>query len=63
MNITKEEKLDAKIKELKECQAKNNLNSCMKCDLFLNCSLRSEYVLSVYHSMNENMNDGGFDFN
>ena len=61
--MSKEEKLDAKIKELQECQANNSFDSCMKCDLFLNCSLRSEYVLSVYHSMNENMNDGGFDFN
>ena len=61
--MSKEEKLDAKIKELQECQANNSLDSCMKCDLFLNCSLRSEYVLFAYHSMNENMNDGGFDFN
>ena len=61
--MNKEVELDLKIKELKECQTKNSLTSCMKCDLFLNCSLRSEYVLSAYHSMNENMNDGGFDFN
>ena len=61
--MNKEVELDLKIKELKECQANNSLDSCMKCDLFLNCSLRSEYVLSAYHSMNENMNDGGFDFN
>ena len=61
--MSKEEKLDAKIKELQECQANNSLNSCMKCDLFLNCSLRSEYVLSAYHSMNEDMDKGGFDFN
>ncbi len=61
--MSKEQKFEDKLKELQECQAKNSLDSCMKCDLFLNCSLRSEYVLSVYHSMNENMNDGGFDFN
>ena len=61
--MTKEEKLDAKIKELQECQANNSLDSCMKCDLFLNCSLRSEYVLSAYQSMNEDMKQGGFDFN
>ena len=58
-----QEKLDLKIKDLQECQAKNNLNSCMKCDLFLNCSLRSEYVLATYQSMNEDMKQGGFDFN
>jgi hypothetical protein len=61
--MNKEEKLDAKIKELKECQSKNNLNSCMKCDLFLKCDLRKEYVLSAYQSMNEDMKQGGFDFN
>ena len=61
--MNKEAELDLKIKELKECQAKNNLNSCMKCDLFLNCSLRSEYVLATYQSMNEDMKQGGFDFN
>ena len=61
--MSKEEKLDAKIKELQECQANNSLDSCMKCDLFLNCSLRSEYVLSAYQSMNEDMKQGGFDFN
>ena len=61
--MSKEQKFEDKLKELQECQAKNSLDSCMNCDLFLNCSLRSEYVLSVYHSMNENMNDGGFDFN
>ena len=61
--MNKEDKLDDKIKELKECQAKNSLDSCMKCDLFLNCSLRSEYVLATYQSMNEDMKQGGFDFN
>lgn len=58
-----QEKLDLKIKELKECQVKNSLDSCMKCDLFLKCDLRKEYVLSAYESMNEDMKQGGFDFN
>ena len=61
--MNKEAELDLKIKELQECQAKNSLNSCMKCNLFLNCSLRSEYVLATYQSMNEDMKQGGFDFN
>ena len=61
--MNKEETLDLKIKELQECQANNSLDSCMKCDKFLKCESRKEYVLSAYHSMNENMNDGGFDFN
>ena len=61
--MNKEAELDLKIKELQECQAKNSLDSCMKCNLFLNCSLRSEYVLATYQSMNEDMKQGGFDFN
>lgn len=61
--MSKEKKLDLKIKDLQECQAKNNLKSCMKCNLFLDCELRSEYVLSAYQSMNEDMKQGGFDFN
>ena len=61
--MSKEEKLDNKINELKECQTKNNLNSCTNCDLFLKCDLRKDYVLSAYQSMNEDMKQGGFDFN
>ena len=61
--MNKEQKLDIKIKELQECQAKNSLNSCMKCDEFLKCELRKEYVLSVYQSMNEDIQNGGFNFN
>ena len=61
--MNKEEKLDDKIKELQKCQANNGLDSCMNCDLFLKCDLRKEYVLSAYESMNEDMKQGGFDFN
>lgn len=46
--MNKEEKLDAKIKELQECQVKNSLKSCMNCDLFLKCDLRKDYVLATY---------------
>ena len=61
--MNKEAELDLKIKELQECQANNSLDSCMKCDFFLKCDLRKEYVLSAYQSMNEDMDKGGFDFN
>lgn len=61
--MNKEDKLDDKTKELKECQANNSFNSCIKCDMFLKCDLRKEYVLSAYESMNEDMKQGGFDFN
>lgn len=61
--MSKEENLDLKIKELQECQAKNSLDSCMKCDLFLKCDKRKDYVLSAYQSMNKDMKQGGFYFN
>ena len=61
--MSKEQEFVEKLKELQECQAKNSLDSCMKCDLFLKCDLRKEYVLSAYQSMNEDMKQGGFDFN
>lgn len=61
--MSKEENIDLKIKELEECQNNNSLDSCMKCDMFLKCDLRKEYVLATYQSMNEDMKQGGFDFN
>lgn len=61
--MSKEKEFIDKLKELQECQAKNSLDSYMKCDMFLKCDLRKEYVLSAYESMNEDMKQGGFDFN
>lgn len=61
--MSKEQEFVEKLKELQECQAKNSLDSCMKCDMFLKCDLRKEYVLATYQSMNEDMGKGGFDFN
>lgn len=61
--MSKEQEFVEKLKELQECQSEHNLKSCMKCDLFLKCDLRKQYVLATYQSMNEDMNKGGFDFN
>ncbi len=61
--MNKKEIFENKLKELQECQIKNNLDSCMKCDMFLKCDIRKDYVLATYQSMNENMKEGGFDFN
>lgn len=61
--MSKEQEFVEKLKELQECQTNNCLDSCMKCDMFLKCDLRKEYVLSAYQSMNEDMKQGGFDFN
>jgi len=65
--VSKEEKdkwelaLEEKLIELKECQQKNNLNSCFKCVLVLKCELRDSYVKAVYESMNKG-SGGGFEF-
>lgn len=57
-----EEKYIEKLNKLQKCQEENKLDSCMKCEKFLKCETRKEYVLSVYQSMNEDMNTGGFNF-
>jgi len=53
--------LDEKLKELKKCQEDKNLNSCLKCELILNCKIRDTYVNAVYESMNKGTG-GGFEF-
>ena len=58
-----EESFVQKTKELQECQSNKGLDSCMKCEKFLECSLRKEFVFSAYQSMNEDIQNGGFNFN
>jgi len=50
-----------KEKTLKECQIKNNIKSCLKCDKIIGCAIRNEYVKAVYNSMNKGQS-GGFEF-
>lgn len=54
-------KLDAALKELKQCQVSKELNSCSPCSLFFECELRKKYILAVYESMNKG-SGGGFEF-
>lgn len=54
-------KLEAKIKELNECQNSKGFESCNPCDQFFGCELRKKYVLAVYESMNKG-SGGGFEF-
>lgn len=56
-----DKKLDDKIAQIKECQEKHNVDSCLKCDQTIGCTTRSEYVTAVYNSMNEGKS-GGFEF-
>ena len=53
--------LDETTIKLKECQEKNSLDTCSKCDKFLECELRNEYVKAAYESMSKGKT-GGFEF-
>lgn len=46
---------------LKECQTDKDTNSCFKCLVGLECSLRLDYVNKVYESMSKGK-DGEFNF-
>lgn len=54
-------KLEAKAKELLECQKSHELKSCYTCPKVLECELRTAYVDASYGSMAKG-DTGGFDF-
>jgi hypothetical protein len=47
--------------ELETCQLENQVNSCLKCDKLLDCTLRDAYIKAVYDSMSKGAG-GGFEF-
>lgn len=53
--------LDEMIIKLQKCQTDKNLKSCSKCEHYLKCELRSDYIKSVYNSMSKG-ETGGFEF-
>lgn len=53
--------LDEMILKIKNCQKEKNLSSCSKCQHYLSCELRTDYVKSVYNSMSKG-DTGGFEF-
>lgn len=53
--------LDEQLIVLKQCQASQNVDSCMKCPKVLECNTRDTYVKVVYESMNKG-SGGGFEF-
>jgi hypothetical protein len=53
--------LEKKLKELRTCQEEKQLSTCSACTLFLECTLRKEYVDAVYNSMSKG-DTGGFEF-
>ncbi len=56
-----ERRVDEAIIKLQACQAEKNLKSCSKCELYLECELRTMYVRTVYESMSKG-EIGGFEF-
>ncbi|WP_458701237.1 hypothetical protein ACKGJI_03795 [Sulfurospirillum sp. 1307] len=56
-----EKALEEKTKELKECQKSKNLDSCLKCEKVLECTIRDEYVKAAFDSMSKGQS-GGFEF-
>ena len=53
--------LEEQIKILKQCQDSKQLSSCSKCEQFLECQIRQQYIKAVYESMNKG-SGGGFEF-
>jgi len=47
--------------ELEACQKEHHVPSCMKCEKFLDCTLRDAYIKAVYDSMSKGKG-GGFEF-
>jgi len=43
--------LNEMLEKLENCQKDKNLDSCSKCEHYLSCELRTEYVKAVYNSM------------
>lgn len=56
-----DKKLDVKLEILVKCQNDNSVDSCSKCEHYIGCDIRKQYVLSVYESMSKG-EIGGFEF-
>jgi hypothetical protein len=56
-----DKKLDIQIEKLTACQSDHKVESCSKCDHYIGCEIRKQYVLSVYESMSKG-EIGGFEF-
>lgn len=56
-----QEHLDEQKAKLQECQASQQVDSCLQCDKVLDCEIRETYVKAVYESMNKG-EGGGFEF-
>jgi hypothetical protein len=53
--------LDEMIIKVQECQNSKSIQSCSKCENYLDCQLRDKYIKAVYNSMSKG-DTGGFEF-
>jgi len=53
--------LAQKRNELEKCQKSHTVDSCLKCEKLLECTLRDAYIKAVYESMSKGKG-GGFEF-
>ncbi|MFT7859594.1 MAG: hypothetical protein ABXS93_01530 [Sulfurimonas sp.] len=53
--------LEEMIAKLQVCQKEHNVESCSKCEHYIGCEVRKEYVNAVYNSMSKG-DTGGFEF-
>ena len=53
--------LDEMITKIQDCQKNKNLGTCSKCEQYLDCELRDNYIKAVYNSMSKG-DTGGFEF-
>ncbi|MDQ7046774.1 MAG: hypothetical protein Q9M39_03840 [Sulfurovum sp.] len=50
-----------KKEELEKCQISYQVNSCLKCEKLLDCTVRDAYIKALYDSMSKGAG-GGFEF-
>ncbi|MEE8588142.1 MAG: hypothetical protein V3S80_02205 [Sulfurimonadaceae bacterium] len=56
-----EERLDAQLVKIQQCQVEKQLKSCSLCEFYIGCETRRAYVQAVYDSMSKG-ETGGFEF-
>ncbi|TSA82384.1 hypothetical protein [Helicobacter mehlei] len=56
-----EAELDSWCAKIRACQERKGLDSCLPCELVLECADRQNFVQSVHASMNKGK-QGNFDF-
>lgn len=56
-----EERLDAELAKMQQCQVEKAVKSCSLCEFYIGCDTRRAYVQAVYDSMSKG-ETGGFEF-